>query len=174
MAGLAPHPLVVAAAKGLAGVVGGPLKDALAAKRPVTTDEGFASTLADQANLPGLIVVIGYVGAQVPQGAATWRLVYLDARLDSWLLVDESNVVVSQKLTDPDAPMGEYDVLWVNATANIVRGSGPQSNDARFLVGQLTRAGEFAASTAGSSLAASSGLLCEATTPGCCITSRTR
>src|SRR5262245_3491766 len=129
MAELAPHKLVVAAAKGLASAVGGDLQTAVTGD---ATHEDLATMFANQANLPGLIVIVGYVGAKIPQGTATWRLVYLDARLDSWLLVDESNIVVNEKLKDPEAPMGEYDVLWINATANIMRGSGPQTNDARF------------------------------------------
>jgi hypothetical protein len=55
-----------------------------------------------------------------------------------------------------------------------VRGSGPQTGDGRFLVGRLTQAGEFAASTTGGTFSAATGLLCEATTPGCCIKPRTR
>jgi hypothetical protein len=105
---------------------------------------------------------------------APWRLVYLDSRLDSWLLIPERDIVVHQRLTDANAPSGRRDLLWVDATANLLRGSGPQTSDGRFLVGQLTRAGDFAASTGSGTFSAASGLLCEATTPGCCIVTRTR
>ncbi len=64
-------------------------------------------------------------------------------------------------------------MLWVKSTANMVYGTGPRTNASRFLVGELTRAGNFAPGTRGGTFAAASGLLCEATTPGCCRVTRT-
>lgn len=140
----------------------------------VAEKDALARTFANQANLPTLTVIAGYLGGPVDHEGMTWRLLYLDSRLDSWLLVPERDIIVNQHLTDDNAPSGMRDVLWINSTANIVRGEGPRTNDGRFLVGELTRAGDFAASTKGGTFSAATGLLCEATTPGCCITSRTR
>ena len=46
----------------------------------------LAMALADQANLPELILVAGYLGGKVMHGVEEWRLLYLDSRLESWLL----------------------------------------------------------------------------------------
>jgi hypothetical protein len=139
-----------------------------------TEKNDLATAFGTQATLPDLSLIAGYLGGTMTRDKATWRLFYLDARLDSWLLVAEDDIVVHQRLKDENAPSGVRDVLWVDATANLLRGSGPQTNDGRFLVGQLTRAGDFAASTGGGTFSAASGLLCEATTPGCCRVTRTR
>jgi hypothetical protein len=140
----------------------------------VTEKNDLATAFANQAALPGLSLIAGYLGGSMTRDKASWRVFYLDSRLDSWLLVAEDDIVVHQRLKDENAPSGARDVLWVDATANLLRGSGPQTNDGRFLVGQLTRAGDFVASTGGGTFSAASGLLCEATTPGCCIVTRTR
>jgi hypothetical protein len=134
----------------------------------------LATAFANQANLPGLSLFAGFLGGPVDHENMTWRLLYLDSQLDSWMLVPEDAILVYQQLTDENAPSGVRDVLWVDSTANLVRGSGARTNDGRFLVGELTRAGDFAASTGGGTFSAASGLLCEATTPGCCRVTRTR
>jgi hypothetical protein len=192
MADLVPHPLVTSVARELAQRKVPALQtDARAAfaKSPgdrearkkwaesdddVTEKNDLATAFASQANVPGLTLFAGYIGGSLSRDGAPWRLVYLDSRLDSWLLVPERDIVVHQRLRDANAPSGRRDLLWVDATANLLRGSGPQTSDGRFLVGQLTRAGDFAASTGSGTFSAASGLLCEATTPGCCIVTRTR
>jgi hypothetical protein len=184
MAGFVPHPLVTSVALKLAEKNVGTLPtDAAARVSPasvvddtaeVAEKKKLADTFAAQPNLPGLSLFAGFLGGSVTRDEAPWQLVYLDSRLDTWLLVQESDVIVHQRLTDENAPSGVRDVLWVDATANLVRGSGPQTGDGRFLVGQLTQAGEFAASSSGGTFSAATGLLCEATTPGCCIKPRTR
>ena len=180
MADFEPHPLVTSVARKLAEKDVGTLKaeaeKTIADRRGSkgTEDEAYAEALANQANLPGLSLIAGYLGGAVSREGATWRLVYLDARLDSWLLVNENDIVDYQRLTDDKAPMSQRDMLWVDASANLLRGTGPRTNDGRFLVGELTRAGDFAASSTGGTFSAATGLLCEATTPGCCIKPRTR
>jgi hypothetical protein len=192
---LVPHPLVEKVAQKLAddnvGTIqldavrllqkGEPPAEAVTQERYREVSKGasvddlklaLVQALANQATLPGLSLFAGFVGSLVSHDGITWRLVYLDARLDSWLLVQETDIVAHQRMTDDTS--GERDVLWVNATANLVRGSGPRTNDGRFLVGELTRAGDFAASTSGGTFSAATGLLCEATTPGCCVYTRTR
>jgi hypothetical protein len=199
MAKLVPHPLVTSVALKLGGEAGaGDFKktaDELwqaagggsrsggddAVVVAATADDGqlvdeknaLGRAFADQANVAGLSLFAGYLGGPVDHDGK-WRLVYLDARLTDWMLVPETAIVAFQRLDDDNAPSGKRDVLWVDSTANLVRGSGPRATEGRFLVGELTRAGDFAASTSGGTFSAASGLLCEATTPGCCTITRTR
>jgi hypothetical protein len=135
---------------------------------------GLATAVAEQANLPDLSLFAGFLGGQVDHDNTMWRLLYLDARLDNWLLVPEEEIVVHQRLQDRNAPSALRDALWVRGTATLVRGSGSRATEGRFLVGEFTRAGDFAASTTGGTFSAASGLLCEATTPGCCWGARSR
>jgi hypothetical protein len=128
----------------------------------------LATAVAEQANLPDLSLFAGFLGGQVDHDNTKWRLLYLDARLDNWLLVPEAEIVVHQRLRDRNAPSALRDALWVRGTATVVRGSGSRATEGRFLVGEFTRAGDFAATTTGGTFSAASGLLCEATTPGCC------
>jgi hypothetical protein len=201
MADYVPHPLVTSVALKLAEKDVGTLKasarplvkrvagkggaiDAGAyskatkqAKGPTNAAEKntLATALANQANLNGLSLFAGFLGGPVvDHERVTWRLLYLDSRLDTWMLVPEDKIIVSEQLKDDNAPSGLRDVLWVDSTASLVRGSGPRTNHGRFLVGELTRAGDFAASTSGGTFSAATGLLCEATTPGCCTITRTR
>jgi hypothetical protein len=134
----------------------------------------LATAFANQANLPSLSLFAGFLGGPVVEKGKPWRLLYLDSRLDSWMLVPENAIIVSQQLTDEHAPSGVRDVLWVDSTATLVRGNGPRTNEGRFLVGELTLAGDFAASSSGGTFSAATGLLCEAATPGCCLKPRTR
>jgi hypothetical protein len=172
MADYVPHPLVLSVALALAGKRVG-TGDIAGADLDDEEKNRLAEAFANRANLPGLSLFAGFLGGPVDHENITWRLLYLDSRLDNWMLVPEDAIIVSQQLTDDNAPSGVRDVLWVDSTANLVRGSGPRTNDGRFLVGELTRAGEFAASTTGGTFSAATGLLCEATTPGCCLTART-
>jgi hypothetical protein len=134
----------------------------------------LATAVADQANLPDLSLFAGFLGGQVDHDNTKWRLLYLDARLNNWLLVPEDDIVVHQRLGDDRAPSGKRDALWVRGSATVVQGSGSREKEGRFLVGEFTRAGDFAASTTGGTFSAASGLLCEATTPGCCWGARSR
>ena len=172
-----------AAARTAASTVAGPTASAPAGGfDPIDIDglhaeqkERLAAALADSAELPDLTLFAGFLGGRVDRGDKNpWRLVYLDSRLYSWLLVQETDILVHQRLPDDHAPSGLRDVLWVRGNANVIQGSGPQSTAGRFLVGEFTRAGDFAASTSGGTFSAATGLLCEATTPGCCIKPRTR
>ena len=133
-----------------------------------------ATTLANQENLPELILVAGFLGGPVKRDREDWRLLYLDSRLQTWLLIMENDIVVHQRLDDDHAPSGKRDALWVNGTATMVHGSGSRANEGRFLVGDFTTAGDFAASATGGTFSAATGLLCEASTPGCCVGRRTR
>jgi hypothetical protein len=183
MADLVPHPLVTSVALKLAekaGEVSPEEAAALTAQRvaddtsDVAEKQKLADAFAGQANLPRLSLFAGLLGGTVTREKTPWRLVYLDSRLDTWLLVQDDDIIVHERRPDANAPSGCRDLVWVDATANLLRGSGPQTGDGRFLVGELTRAGDFAASSTGGTFSAATGLLCEATTPGCCIRPRTR
>jgi hypothetical protein len=203
MADLVPHPLVTSVALKLAEKNVGTLqKDAAAlvkkatqyvASTGVTADayreaagrakddrldvaekNDLAEALANQANLDGLSLFAGFLGGPAADQGTTWRLLYLDSRLDTWVLVPRDAIIVHERLKDDNAPSGKRDVLWVDATANVLHGSGPRTNEGRFLVGELTRAGDFAASTTGGTFSVATGLLCETTTPARCLSPRTQ
>jgi hypothetical protein len=197
MEGLVPHPLVTrvglnlrkdfpkleTAAQGLLTAEEMEQGEAAESSAVGTTDDDtqradeenrLAAALANQANLPDLSLFAGFLGGPVEHDRATWRLLYLDSRLNNWLLVPEDDIVVHQLLDDDRAPSGKRDALWVRGSATVVQGSGSGAIEGRFLVGEFTRAGDFAASTTGGTFSAASGLLCEATTPGCCWGARSR
>jgi hypothetical protein len=150
------------------------LADAFDQAKAPDEQNRLATALANQANVADVSLFAGFLGGEIEHEGKTWRLVYLDSRLSSWMLAPQDAIVVSQRLEDKNAPSGVRDVLWVDSTANLITGSGPRTNDGRFLVGELTRAGDYAPSTSGGTFSAASGLLCEATTPGCCMYTRTR
>jgi hypothetical protein len=135
----------------------------------------LATALANQSSLPELSLFAGFLGGKVSRDTTDWRVLYLDSRLQNWLLVPEDEIVVYERLDDHHAPSKKRDALWVRGGATVVSGSGSESVEGRFLVGEFTRAGDFAATTSGGTFSAATGLLCEATTPGCyCFGSRTR
>jgi hypothetical protein len=140
----------------------------------VAEKNDLAAALANQANLHGLSLFAGFLGGPASDQGTTWRLLYLDSRLDTWVLVPRDAIIVHERLNDDNAPAGKRDVLWVDATANVLHGSGPRTNEGRFLVGELTRAGDFVASATGGTFSVATGLLCETTTPGRCLSDRTR
>jgi hypothetical protein len=131
-------------------------------------------TIGDRTDVPELSLFAGFLGDKLDHAGSTWWLLFTDARLQNWMLVEESDVVVFQPLKDDKAPYDQRDVLWVKAGATLVKGSGARTIEGRFVVGEFTRAGDFAASTTGGTFSAATGLMCEATTPGCCWGSRTR
>lgn len=199
MADRVPHPLVLSVAMKLADTSGDDLRnaakkllDAVArgkGSKPsdpetlaaaTTSDDEFAeqknavaTAFANQATSPTLSLFAGYLGGPVTHDG-DWQLLYLDSRLCDWMLVPDEDIVVAEQLDDDNAPGGTRDVLWIKSTANVITGTGARSNDGRFLVGSLTRAGDYAPATSGGTFSAASGLLCEATTPGCCMYTRTR
>jgi hypothetical protein len=179
MADYEPHPLVIEVAKklktsstALENAVKA-LEDAdkkvAGAKDPKAAAADVGTEFADLPERSDLVLYVGFLGGPVKKD---WQLLWLDARLQSWLLVREADVVYYERVEETGGPEKGRDYLWVKSTAGIQRGSGPQSNEGRFLVGEFTRAGDFAASAKGGTFAAATGLLCEATTPGCCTSLR--
>jgi hypothetical protein len=187
MADLVPNPLVTEVAKGLfhRGVVS--LKDAVDAVKlaeaaaPVDEKtlgekrEALARQLAAVPRLPELIMFAGFVGGTVNFNVAaqntTWRLLYLDAKLQTWMIVQASDIVF-QRPPDKDVPhIDQRDLVWVKADASVSKGTGqPRLDDiqASYLRGDFTRAGDFAAGQSSGTVSPSAGLLSEARTPGCC------
>jgi hypothetical protein len=171
MPALKPHPLVYDVGRELINK-GHPglLASVAAGMNP-------AEGLAEQTDQPDLRLFAGFLGAPVinPNDGTQWRLVYVDPRLYSWLLVPDNDVVAWERVNDPTAPSGKRDMLWINDTAQLVYGSGFGPTARRFLTGDLTRAADFAPQTRGGTFSAASGIVCDATTPNClCFSSRTR
>jgi hypothetical protein len=138
------------------------------------TEVSVSPSLADRTDAPDLSLFAGFLGDEFDHSGTTWWLLYMDAQLQRWLLVPRDEIVVYDRLEDSTAPFGKRDVLWINAGAQLRQGSGSTTIEGRFVVGEFTRAGDFAASTTGGTFAAATGLLCEANTPGCCWSRRTR
>lgn len=148
------------------------LARALKARR--AADETLADALAKVTSLGELHTFAGYLGGVVEDPAKTtdltWRLLYLDAKLRSWLLVGQQNILLRKDVKDDTSPTGSRDHIWVQADSSVSQGEGPpQKNEiqARFLRGDFVSAGDFAASVAGGTFAPVTGPLCPLT-PGCC------
>jgi hypothetical protein len=116
-----------------------------------------------------LVTFTGYLGDAIEWPAGTkWRLLYLDLRMECWLLVEESGIVAADKVRDDSAPLRTCDIIWVKADAAVGAGRGSQSNAARFLTGQFTRAGDSETSWTGGTQAASTGPFCGNASVLCC------
>lgn len=97
-----------------------------------------------------------------------WQLLYQDPKAMTWLLVPQDGIVLHHRARDRKAAFGLRDVIWVRADAPVRQGDYAESQQARFLVGTFTSAGDLHASLTGAgALAADSGILC-APTPDCC------
>jgi hypothetical protein len=139
-----------------------PAAGAAAAAGPTTSST--AATSASQ-----LVTFTGYLGDPITSpGGQTWRLLFLDLRMDSWLLIEESGIVDAQRVDDDTAPSGKCDLIWVKADAAVGAGRGSQSDEARFLTGQFTRAGDSETSWTGGTHTATTGVFCGASTVTCC------
>ncbi len=160
-----PHQLVEDLAKAL--------KAPAVGNAAAGTAEALANVAAPDFQ-PELVTFTGFLGGTVEQpavggGVKVWRLLYLDVQLRSWLLVEEVGIVETAKVRDDNVPVTkDRDVIWVRDEASVALGGGPQSVEARFLTGDFTRAGDFDASPVGGTLAASTGVFCEASTVSCC------
>lgn len=129
------------------------------------------STDATSTSLPELVTFVGFVDGYVTApwaSNAEWLLMYLDSQLQQWLLVEASGIQDSDKIVNDVAPAAERDVIWVRRNAAVGRGTGTQSDEARFLTGEFTQAGDFAAAPGGGTMAASTGEFCGGGTALCC------
>jgi hypothetical protein len=160
-----------------------PFVKAVAKKVTPQAQEAAAVAAYGQATgLPDLIAFTGFLGPTIdqpapgdqaapdgqPPPARTWRMLYLDLELRTWLLVEDDEILVNEKVEDRAAPSGRRDMIWVTADAPVGHGSGSPSVEARFLTGDFTRAGDFEAPPAGGTLSAATGVFCNARTAGCC------
>jgi hypothetical protein len=143
-------------------IQGAPAAGAAAAPGPTTPSTAATSTSQ-------LITFTGYLGPTIGSpGGQPWRLLYLDLRMECWLLIEESGIVDAQTVRDDEAPSGKCDVIWVKADAAVGAGRGSLSDEARFLTGQFTRAGDSETSWTGGTHTATTGVFCGASTVTCC------
>jgi hypothetical protein len=137
---------------------------AAAAANPI----GVQNVLGAAPALPDVVALDGFISGTVTQpGGVPFWLIYRDWQRFSWLLVEESGVIHSQQVTDDSAPGGLRDVVWVGPDTAVGQGAGTQSDQARFLTGEFTRAADFEASSGGDAGVASTGVFCP-TTQFCC------
>lgn len=135
----------------------------------------LANQLAGDSRLPEVNAFAGFLGGILDDKAGTtkaiWRLLYLDAKLLTWLLVKEDEILLRSSVRDEKAPFNKRDVIWLKSDASLGEGSGPPQPDevqARFLRGSFTRAGDFAATLSGGTFAPAGGPLDGVLTWGCC------
>ena len=172
--GLPPHPLIIGLATRLVD------KDELpgardAARNKARLDESdvarrFADVTSSFAHdeLPELAIFSGYLGGTIEHDENEWRLLYQDPKALTWLLVPDDQIVMYDRVEDKSAPFKQRDVIWLKNETPVRQGLGAESDQARFLVGPFTSAGDLHASLTGdSTLPAESGILC-APTPMCC------
>jgi hypothetical protein len=186
-----PHPLVAELAKELtkksgklspagtkyetaAQALQGAAPKPAARQKADNTAGALASELANDPDIPELYTFAGYLGGLLDDPTNTtqinWQIVYLDAKLLTWLLVDEDSIVLRTTVDDDTSPFGKRDYIWLKSDASVSRGEGPpQTNEiqARFLRGDFVSAGDFAASLTGGTFAPTTGPSCPLT-PGCC------
>jgi hypothetical protein len=189
---LSPHPLVVGLATALkkaqpkgaqrrkaamdaalraqpaAAPVAAPAVGRAVAELRQQQSSSVATSLATDPNVPELVAFGGYLGGTTndPPGNVTWQILYLDAKLLTWVLVQQDEILFHQRLTDDKAAFNERDVIWVEADALVGRSSGPLS---LWLSGDFTRAVDFTPPLAGGGLPPpATGIFCDATTPNCC------
>ena len=155
------HPLVAS----LRGALPGPAQIAA----------GQANALPAASAFPELVTLVGLVdGNIVRQGTnSNWVLVYRDWRLTAWFLVEGTGILHLDTVPEDGDPRYARDVLWVGRDAAVGRGSGPQSDEARFLTGEFTRAGDLQSLELGGRSSPETGLFCP-TTPLCNCGPRSR
>jgi hypothetical protein len=124
---------------------------------------------ATEADQPHYRMVAGYLGGYVTGSGPDRQLLYLDARLSSWLQIVITDVALFSRVKDDSAAFGLRDVLWLNPDARVVRGDDSDSVQRSYLNGPFVRVADMEATFgSGGTVSRSSGLVCEAYTPGCC------
>lgn len=162
------HPLVAGLWEGIVNRPGPQWSlDADVAPRPV--DAGTVGTFGVAAGSEQVRVFVGLLGGRVKRdNNELWRVLFYDSNLSDWLLVLENDVVYARRVNDRTAPEGLRDYVWVKADGKVAHGNANRSPEALFLSGDFIRAGDFTTTLRGDTFSSASGLLCEATTPGCC------
>jgi hypothetical protein len=157
-----PHPLFLA----LVGKVQTRLRAALPPAQLAQAPAKALETVVT--NTPSLTIFAGYLGDQWqdPTNANTqWWPLFFDAAMSKGMLVDKDDIEIFDARTEETAAFGKRDYIWVNVDKPIRVGTGPP---AFWLNGSFTRAGDFAASVSGGTIAPQQGILRDATTPTCC------
>jgi hypothetical protein len=187
-----PHPLVTGLAKGLKADASGklspeagtPLDQALQALQSAAkakkeqaqeaVDVALADEIANDPALPELHTFAGFLGGVLDDSGgktgSRWQLLYFDAKLRTWLLVDEKNILLRSTVDDETSPYGTRDHVWLKSDASVSEGEGAVQTDeiqARFMRGAFVSAGQFAASVSSGTFASVTGPACPLT-PGCC------
>lgn len=172
-----PHPMILELALGLAKK-DGTLSEAgeayNAARDTLQTQRDLVNELAKTTDLPELYTFAGYLGGIVVDvkdpTQANWQILYLDAKLLTWLLVDQEDIVATNRVDDDTSPFGSRNYVWLKSDASVSQGEGPPQKheiEARYLRGDFVSAADFAASVTGGTFAPVTGPLCPLT-PGCC------
>jgi hypothetical protein len=168
---LKPHPLVTA--------IGARLGVGSAADRsgaPVSDRESGASwwssakadtiadALAGDSHAPELVTFAGFLGGKVDDKGVSWRVLYRDTKLRTWLLVPDSDIVFRHTLRDDRMPFREHDEIWLRRETAVTEGSGPLQDgeiQARQLRGAFTAASDVGPALTGDAGPASdSGVYC--------------
>jgi hypothetical protein len=136
---------------------------------------GVAAALPAAAVLPELVTLVGVVDGTIanPGTGTNWVLVYRDWRMTTWFLVESTGILHFDTVPEDGDPDFARDVVWVTRDTAVGRGSGPQSDEARFLTGQFVRAGDFDQWETGGQSSAETGLYCP-NTPLCNCGPRSR
>jgi hypothetical protein len=116
-------------------------------------------------------MVAGYLGGCVSRGEALpdRQLLYLDARLSTWLQISLADVALFNRVRDDTAAFRLRDIIWLRPDARVVRGDDSDSVEQSYLNGPFIRVADLETSLGGGGVTSrSSGLVCEAITPGCC------
>jgi hypothetical protein len=143
MADVVPHPLVAAvvapdqsAAVAVAALEG-------ADEQQKAADDLIEATQERVAKLAALVDLEGYIAAYVDHNGSDWMLLYLDRRLQNWVLIPESAVKRYERTNDELKVFRTPDIVWVKRDATLCVGRGAHTVELRFLSGTLTTAGEL-------------------------------
>jgi hypothetical protein len=127
-------------------------------------------TAVDEAQIPPLVLVAGYLGEKVTVLGDDWRVLYVDAPLQNWTLIPEKDILLHRAAQDRTAAFGKRDLLWLMGDALTADGEAPPRPKAQadFLKGPFTRAAELTEPIIGGDPRPDSGVFCQAITPRCC------
>jgi hypothetical protein len=164
MVDLTPNDLVEDLGKGLADSGPETFMKAVAA---ATTVEAVAAAFAESSDVSEVVTFEGYLGATCKHDGKDWCVLYVDLEARSWLLIEKDCIIKRESIDHSTWPC-KRDVLWVTSDGAVGVGDGSQSVQAQFLTGEFTRAGDFEAPVVGGTMAASTGVFCQAKSVGCC------
>jgi hypothetical protein len=104
---------------------------------------------------------VGYLGPLIDDQqrvtGKTWQVLYLEETLSAWLVVEKGSILKTTRQTDPKAPFGYHDWMWVSGDAQIREGTGSART---WLSGSFTRASGFTPSVEGGTFEQPTGPFC--------------